>query len=186
MRHATTGSRLPFSLAQARPLLARTPAIVDRWLRGLPDAWLRANEGDDSWSAFDVVGHYIHGERTDWIPRLARILEHGTAVAFDPFDRFAQFEASAERGLDELLDEFARLRAESLAALDAFALDESALDRRGRHPALGEVTVRQLLATWVAHDQDHLMQIARVLAHQYAEEVGPWRQYLRVISGRPG
>jgi hypothetical protein len=179
-------SGIPFSLASARPLLERTPAIVDAWLRGLPDPWVRSNEGGESWSAFDVVGHLIHGERTDWIPRLRRILEHGTAVPFDKFDRFAQFEASQGRGIDDLLDDFARLRAESLRALDACALDEAALDRTGMHPELGEVTVRELLATWVAHDQDHLMQIARVVGRQYAGEVGPWRRYLRVISGQPG
>jgi hypothetical protein len=181
-------ARPRFSLAQARPLLARTPAIVDCWLRGLPERWIRSNEGGDSWCPYDIVGHYIHGERTDWIPRLGRILEHGTALPFDRFDRFAQFEASAGRCLEALLDEFARLRTASLDALDAFGLDDAseALDRRGLHPELGEVTVRQLLATWVAHDQDHLMQLARVLAHQVADDVGPWRRYLRVVSGQPG
>ena len=175
-----------FSLANARPLLERMPAVLDVWLRGLPDEWLKSNEGGESWSPFDVVGHLIHGELTDWIPRLARMLEHGTAVPFDKFDRFAQFEASAGREIGELLDELTRLRAESLRALDAFALDEAALDRRGLHPELGEVTVRQLLATWVAHDQDHLMQVARVLGRQYAGEIGPWHRYLRVISGQQG
>jgi hypothetical protein len=183
---ATVSAGIRFSLARARPLLERTPAVLDSWLRGLPDEWLRSNEGGESWSPFDVVGHLIHGELTDWIPRLARLLEHGTAVPFDKFDRFAQYEASAGKGIGELLDEFARRRAASLHALDAFGLDETALDRRGLHPELGEVTARQLLATWVAHDQDHLMQIARVLGRQYADEVGPWRVYLRVVSGRPG
>lgn len=179
-------SRRAYSLIEARALLARTPAVLDAWLRGLPDAWALANEGGDSWSPFDVVGHLIHGERTDWIPRLTRIFEHGTAVPFDKFDRFAQFQDSAGKSLDELLDEFARRRAASLRALDAFVLNEAALGRRGRHQVLGEVTARQLLATWVAHDNDHLIQIARVLANQYAEEVGPWRRFLRVISGQQG
>jgi len=176
----------PFSLALARPMLERTPRIVDAWLRGLPDEWLHTNEGGESWGPFDIVGHYIHGERTDWMPRLRRILEHGTAVPFDKFDRFAQFEASRGTSIDELLDQFARLRSENLSALDAFELDEAALDRRGMHPELGEVTLRNLLACWVAHDQDHLMQIARVLGRQYGAEVGPWRRYLRVVSGEPG
>lgn len=176
----------PFSLAEARVLLARTPAIVDLWLRDLPEPWLRANEGGDSWSAFDVVGHYIHGEKTDWIPRLTRVLEHGTALAFDKFDRFAQFRDSEGKSVADLLDEFARRRGESLAALDALALTEADLDRRGLHPELGEVTARQLLACWVAHDLDHLMQLARVLAHRHRDDVGPWRRYLRVISGQPG
>jgi hypothetical protein len=177
---------LTFSLAQARTQLARTPAILDVWLRDLPEAWLRANEGGESWSPFDVVGHYIHGEKADWIPRLKRILDHGTAVPFDKFDRFAQFRDSEGKPLSALLDEFAERRAASLAALDAFALTDADLDRRGLHPELGEVTVRNLLACWVAHDLDHLMQVARVLAHRHRDEVGPWRRYLRVISGQPG
>ena len=179
-------ARRSFSLPEARELLARTPAVLDAWLRGLPAGWERANEGGESWSPFDVVGHLIHGEKTDWIPRLTRILEHGTALPFDKFDRFAQFRDSAGRSLEELLGEFARLRAASLATLDALALDEAALDRHGRHPVLGEVSARQLLATWVAHDHDHIVQIARVLANQYADEVGPWRTFLRVVSGQPG
>lgn len=186
MTDARTAEPLPFSLAEARALLARTPALLDTWLRDLPEAWLRANEGGESWSPFDVVGHFIHGEETDWIPRLTRILEHGTAVPFDKFDRFAQFEDSRGKSLAELLDEFARRRAGSLAALDALALDEPALERRGLHPELGEVTVRNLLACWVAHDLDHVVQIARVLAHRHRDEVGPWRRYLRIISGQPG
>jgi len=186
MPPAGSDTALTFSLADARALLERTPAILDTWLRGLPDAWLHANEGGETWSAYDVLGHYIHGERADWIPRLRRMLEHGTAVPFDKFDRFAQFRDSAGKSAGELLDELARLRRESLAALDGLALDDAALDRRGLHPELGEVTVRELLATWVAHDLDHLMQIARVLAHRHAGEVGPWRAYLRIISGRQG
>lgn len=186
MSDERTADRIPFDLAEARAILARTPALLDTWLRDLPENWLRHNEGGESWSPFDVLGHYIHGEKTDWIPRLTRILDHGTAVPFDKFDRFAQFEDSADKTVAELLDEFARRRAESLAALDALSIDASTLDRRGLHPELGEVTVRELLATWVAHDLDHLMQIARVLAHQYADQVGPWRRYLRIISGQPG
>ena len=186
MNDAADRSRREFSLREARPLLERTPAILDAWLRGLPENWVRANEGGESWSPYDVVGHLIHGEKTDWIPRLARLLEHGTAVPFDKFDRFAQFEDSAGKSMDELLDEFARLRFESLRQLDERRLDEAALERRGRHQVLGEVTARQLLATWVAHDHDHIVQIARVIANQYADEVGPWRQFLRVVSGQPG
>lgn len=178
--------RKEFSLQEARVLLARTPAVLDAWLRNLPDGSERAHEGGESWSPFDVVGHLIHGEKTDWISRLTRILEHATALPFDEFDRFAQFQDCSGRSLEELLDEFANLRAASLRALDALALDESALERRGMHPILGEVTARQLLATWVAHDHDHIVQIARVLANQYADEVGPWRRFLRIISGQPG
>jgi len=186
MESSRTPDPLTFSLTEARALLARTPALLDTWLRGLPDEWLRANEGGESWSPFDVLGHYIHGEKADWIPRLTRMLEHGTALPFDKFDRFAQFRDSEGKSVTELLDEIARRRAASLAAFDAFALDEAALDRRGLHPELGEVTVRELLACWVAHDLDHVMQIARVLAHRHRDEVGPWRAYLRIISGQPG
>lgn len=182
----TDRCRREFALSEARILLARTPSVLDAWLRGLPEGWARAHEGGESWSPYDVVGHLIHGELTDWLPRLSRILERGTELPFDRFDRFAQLRDSEGKSLEELLDEFARLRIGSLQALDEMALDDAALDRRGTHPVLGEVTVRQLLATWVAHDHDHIVQIARVLANQYADEVGPWRRFLRVISGQPG
>jgi hypothetical protein len=155
-------------------------------LRGLPDGWITANEGDKTWSPFDVVGHLIHGERTDWMPRVKISLEHGESRAFDTFDRFAQFAASEGRTLDSLLDEFTTLRRENLRELESLRLTDADLDRRGRHPAFGAVTLRQLLATWVAHDLDHVVQISRVLARQYSTEVGPWTAYLRIISGQQG
>jgi uncharacterized damage-inducible protein DinB len=176
----------PFSLAEARDFLARMPLLLDVWLSGLSDEWLYANEGGESWSPYDVLGHLIHGEKSDWIPRLRRLLEDGTSVPFDKFDRFAQFRDSAGKSVAELLAEFAERRAASLAAFDELGLDDTELDRRGLHPELGEVTARELLACWVAHDLDHVMQIARVLAHRHRDEVGPWRAYLRVISGQPG
>ena len=175
-----------FRLTDAHAQLAATPAILNAWLRPLPPAWTSANEGGETWSPFDVVGHLIHADLTDWLPRLRRILEHGEQKPFEPFDRFAQFEASRGRTLPDLLDEFSRVRAENVAALMAHRLTETDLDRRGTHPALGAVTGRQLLATWVAHDLDHIAQVARVLASQYRDAVGPWRQYLRVISGEQG
>jgi uncharacterized damage-inducible protein DinB len=175
-----------FSLDEARALLDRTPAVLDALLRDLPEPWIRADEGADTWSVFDVVGHLIHGERTDWIARARIILEHGETRPFDKFDRFAQFAESKGKTLDALLDEFAALRRKSLGELAALHLTETALDRRGSHPALGAVTLRQLLATWVAHDLDHLTQIARVMAGRYSDEVGPWQAYLRVISGKQG
>jgi hypothetical protein len=178
--------RRPFALHEATLVLARTPAIVEAMLRGLPDDWATANEGDATWSPFDVVGHLIHGERTDWVPRARIILEHGDARPFDTFDRFAQFAASEGRTLASLLDEFAAARKDSLRDLHALGVTEADLERRGQHPQLGGVTLRQLLATWVAHDLDHIVQIARVLARQYSDEVGPWRAYLRVISGTQG
>jgi len=171
---------------EAVAILSRTPAVLDAMLRGLPDGWIAAHEGGETWSPFDVVGHLIHGDRTDWVPRAKMILAHGEARAFEPFDRLAQFAASDGRTLASLLDEFAEARRESLRELAALGLTGADLDRRGRHPAFGPVTLRQLLATWVAHDLDHITQIARVLARQYAEEVGPWRAYLRVISGTQG
>jgi hypothetical protein len=143
-------------------------------------------EGGETWSPFDVVGHLIHGEQTGWLPRARMILEHGESRAFDTFDRFGQFREFAGRSIDSLLDEFAALRAESLRQLGALHLTDADLDRRGQHPALGPVTLRQLLATWVAHDLDHITQIARVLARQYSDEVGPWHGFLRVISGVQG
>ena len=173
-------------MEEAVAILARTPATLDALLRGLPERWIVAKEGDDTWSPFDVVGHLIHGERTDWMPRVKIILEHGEARAFDPFDRFAQFAASEGRTLPGLLDELATLRQQSLRELATLRLTDADLDRRGTHPQLGVVTLRQLLATWVAHDLDHVAQISRVLARQYSDEVGPWRAYLRIISGTQG
>ena len=179
-------TRRSFAMEEAVAILERTPAAIDAMVRGLPAGWLAAHEGGETWSPFDVVGHLIHGERTDWLPRARTLLEHGEARAFDRFDRLAQFTASDGRTLESLLDEFAALRASSLGELAALRLSEADLDRRGRHPELGAVTLRQLLATWVAHDLDHVAQIARVLARQYSDEVGPWRAYLRIISGRQG
>ena len=186
MTPQTDRTRRAFALDEAVALLKRTPATLDALLRGLPDGWIVAHEGGDTWSPFDVVGHLIHGERTDWVPRARIVLEHGEARAFDKFDRFAQFAGSEGRTLVSLLDEFAMLRQNNLGVLAGLGLTDADLDRRGRHPELGVVTLRQLLATWVAHDLDHVMQISRILARQYADEVGPWRAYLRIISGAQG
>jgi len=166
-------------------ILARTPAALDALLRGLPDGWIAAHEGGDTWSPFDVIGHLIHGERADWMPRVRILLEHGEGRAFNKFDRFAQFAESEGRTLANLLDEFAALRQQSLLELAAMGLTDADLDRRGRHPELGVVTLRHLLATWVAHDLDHIVQISRTMARQYSDDVGPWRVYLRIIRERP-
>ena len=171
-----------FSLAEATAVLTRTPATLDALLRGLSDVWVRSNEGQDSWTAFDIVGHLIFGERTDWMPRVRLILESGEARTFDPFDRFAQFKETRDKSLDQLLDEFGRLRRENLAALQALNLQPEDLTRRGRHPALGVVTLSELLATWGVHDFTHLHQLSRVMAHQYSEAVGPWKAYLGVLQ----
>jgi DinB family protein len=186
MRAQTDRTRRSFVMEEGVAILARTPATLDALLRGLPDGWIVAHEGGETWSPFDVVGHLIHGDRTDWVPRARIILEHGEARAFDKFDRFAQFAVSEGRTLASLLDEFSTLRQEKLRELAMLRLTETDLDRRGRHPELGVVTLRQLLATWVAHDLDHVFQISRVLARQYTDEVGPWRAYLRIISGTQG
>ena len=168
-------------LKHTMSLLARTPAVLNALLRDLPETWTLRNEGENTWSAFDIVGHLIHGERTDWMPRARMILEQGESRAFDPFDRLAQERESQGKSLPQLLDEFAQLRSENLDALRTMNLQTQDLDRRGRHPALGVVTLSQLLATWAVHDLTHLHQLARVMAHQYREEVGPWSAYLGVL-----
>jgi len=177
---------MEFNLTEAVAVLTRTPASLDALLRGLPDAWTRSNEGSingkHTWSAYDIVGHLIVGERTDWMVRARVILEHGEARPFDTFDRLAQFRDDPGKPLGALLDNFARLRAENLSALQALNLTPEDLQRRGTHPALGTVTLSQLLATWVAHDLTHLHQLSRVMAHQYRGAVGPWSAYLGVLQ----
>jgi hypothetical protein len=171
-----------FNLDETVAVLTRTPATLDALLRGLPESWVRSNEGEDTWNAFDIVGHLIVGERTDWMPRVRTILESGEARPFDPFDRFAQSRESQNKSLEQLLDEFARLRRENLAALQALNLRPEDMSRRGKHPALGVVTLQQLLATWAVHDLTHVHQLSRVMAHQYRDAVGPWGAYLGVLK----
>lgn len=163
-------------------LLERTPAALDALLRGLPDFWTLANEGADSWSAYDVVGHLIHTERTDWMPRAKIVLEFGEARPFDPVNRLAQLEESRGKSLPILLDEFARLRSDNLAELRALSLQPSDFERRGLHPSLGPATLAQLFAAWTVHDLTHLHQISRILAHQYRDSVGPWDRFLGVLQ----
>jgi hypothetical protein len=186
LTHQVDRTRRTFVIEEAVAILSRTPATLDALLRGLPPGWIAAHEGGDTWSPFDVIGHLIHGERTDWVPRAKIIREHGEARTFEKFDRFAQFAASPGRTPESLLDEFAALRKENLRELQSMRLTEADLERRGRHPELGVVTLRQLLAAWTAHDLDHVVQISRALARQYSDEVGPWRAYLRIISGSQG
>lgn len=162
-------------------LLTCTPAALDALLRDLPDTWTFRNEGENTWSAFDVVGHLIHAERTDWMPRVKTVLQFGETRAFEPFDRLGQVREIQGKSLGQLLDEFARLRSENLDQLRSLNLRQEDLERRGRHPALGAVTLSQLLATWAAHDLTHLHQISRIMAHQYREAVGPWSAYLGVL-----
>ncbi len=169
------------NVQQTTSLLTRTPAALDALLRDLPEAWTLRNEGEGTWSAADVVGHLIHCERTDWMPRARRVLEFGETLAFEPFDRWGHERESKDKSLVQLLDEFARLRSANLDELRALNLREEDLEKRGLHPSLGAVTLSQLLATWAAHDLTHLHQISRVLAHQYRAAVGPWSQYLGVM-----
>lgn len=170
-----------FDLQETITLLSRTPSALNALLRDLPQTWTIKNEGAKTWSPFDIVGHLIHGERTDWMARARIIVDYGETRAFDPFDRLAQERESQGKSLAELLDEFACLRSENLNALRTMNLQPKDFDRRGRHPALGAVTLSQLLATWAVHDLTHLHQLSRVMAYQYREVVGPWSAYLGVL-----
>jgi len=174
-----------FTLDDALPVLRRTPDVVRVLLWDIPDCWAEATEGPDTWSPFDIVGHLIHGERTDWMVRTEILLTYGETRPFTPFDRFAQFEASRGKTLQELLDTFAGLRAANLIRLESLGLTAEDLERRGRHPELGPCTLGQLLATWVAHDLSHIAQIARVMGRQYTAAVGPWRVYLPMLGTPP-
>ncbi len=173
-----------YDLDEAVDILSRTPSVLDALLRDLPDPWLRTNEGPDTFSPFDVIVHLIQGEKKDWIERARIILDAGESRAFEPFDRFAGLEESRSRPLGDLLDEFGALRRGNLAALREMNLSEADLDRRGRHPAFGPVTLRELLGTWVVHDLNHVAQVARVLAGNYVDEVGPWTEYLPILARR--
>jgi hypothetical protein len=170
------------NLPQTISLLARTPASLNALLRDLPQTWTHRNEGENTWTAFDVIGHLNHCERTDWMSRAKIILHSGESQIFTPLDRTGHAREIQDKSLDQLLDEFARLRSENLAELHAFDLQQEDLERRGRHPALGTVTLSQLLAAWATHDLTHLHQISRILAHQYREATGPWSTYLGVLK----
>ncbi len=176
----------PGGVAEHVAVLARTPGVLDAWLRGLPDAWLHAREAPGTWSPVEVLGHLIEGEESDWMPRVAHLLEHGEAEPFTPFDRDAHLARFEGETVDALLDRFATRRRESLDALAALGLGDgdARLARRGTHPAFGAVTLDELLATWVVHDLGHLGQIARVMARRWGERVGPWREYLPVLHPR--
>ena len=172
---------MTFNLAQAIAVLERTPRTIDALLSGLPDEWTTNNEGEDTWSPFDVVGHLIDGERTDWMTRLRVILAQGTNRRFEPFDRFQHLARNRERTLADLLAEFRQLRENNLRELRALSLTAAQFELTAEHPAFGTVTLEQLLATWVAHDLGHIAQIARVMAKQYRTAVGPWEAYLPVL-----
>jgi DinB superfamily len=172
-----------FNLQDALAILERTPASLTALLKGLPETWIRATEGEGTWSPYDVVGHLIHGERTDWIPRARHILA-GETRPFETFDRMAQFTESQGKSLGELLETFADLRRENVAALAGMNLTKGDLERKGLHPELGDVTLGQLLATWVVHDLDHVAQVARTMAKVYGDATGPWTAYLSILRDR--
>ncbi|HEY8459903.1 MAG TPA: DinB family protein [Blastocatellia bacterium] len=175
---------MKFELDEAMAALSRAPKALTAMLSGLPRNWVENNEGPETWSPYDVIGHLVHCERNDWIQRAKIILEHGEARPFDPVNRLAQFEESKGKTLEELLEEFAALRERNLATLREMKLGAGDLERTGRHPALGKVALKELLATWVTHDLDHVAQIARTMAKQYAAEVGPWEAYLSILRDR--
>ena len=172
----------PFDLQAGTAVLERTPVALREMLAGLPAQWIAADEGPETWSPYVVIGHLVHGERTDWIPRARLILDQAANRRFEPFDRLAQFRESKGKSLARLLDEFSDLRRANLATLRGWNLTEEKLALEGEHPEFGAVTLRQLLATWVAHDLGHVAQIARVMAKQYREAIGPWRAYLPIVD----
>ncbi len=175
---------MKYSVTDALAVLQRTPRVLQAMLSGLPGNWIEASEGPGTWTPFDVLGHLIHGEKTDWIPRVRLVLEHGASRTFEPFDMHAQERDSMGKSISQLLDEFERLRAANVEALAGFGLTPDDLEREGMHPKLGRVTLRQHLATWVAHDLGHISQIARVMAKQYKDETGPWSPSLGVLHDR--
>ncbi len=173
---------MKYDLKKSYEILERTPAVLQSLLAGLSDDWIMPNEGPETFSPYDVVGHLIHGEKTDWVPRAKMILEFGNTKIFERYDRFAQYEESKEKSLQQLLEEFEVIRRENMNWIKSLNLTENDLGRRGMHPVLGEVTLRNLLATWVAHDLTHLAQVTRVMAKQYKEEMGPWPEFFRILS----
>jgi hypothetical protein len=171
-----------FKLVSAIEVLERTPLVIEEMLKGLSADWVMNNEGPDTWSPYDVVGHLIHGEKTDWVPRMEVILSNTDDKKFEPFDRFAQLKNSKGKTLQQLIDEFKELRKNGVETLKSRKLKEQDLDKTGIHPEFGVVTLRQLLSTWVVHDLGHIAQIARVMAKQYKNETGPWRAYTSILD----
>jgi hypothetical protein len=171
-----------YSKEQAIEILERTPAVLKSLLANISTDWVMTNEGPETFSPYDVVGHLIHGEKTDWVVRAKIILQHGVSRPFDPYDRFAQFEESKGKNLQQLLKEFEEIRKQNIAWLQSCQLTENDLERKGMHPVLGEVSLRNLLSTWVVHDLTHIAQVTRVMAKQYKDEMGPWPQFFRLLQ----
>lgn len=178
----TNDNKMKYSLERSYEILDRTPVVLQDLLSGLPDDWVMPNEGPETFSPYDVIGHLVHGEKTDWTVRTKMILEFGNTQTFEKYDRFAQYEDSKGKSLQELLDEFAAIRKENMVWFKALNLTEDDLDKQGLHPVLGDVTLRHLLATWVVHDLTHIAQITRVMAKQYKSEMGPWTEFFRILN----
>lgn len=174
-----------FDLEKSISVLRRTPAVMRTLLEGQHKDWTHQNEGGDSWSPYDVVGHLVHGEKTDWLPRIRIILNEGDQKIFKPYDRFAQFEMSKGKSLDTLLAEFEALRASNIGQLQDLGLTDFDLEKEGIHPELGPVTMKNLIAAWLVHDMGHITQVSRVIAKQYKDEVGPWPKYLTILNSTP-
>lgn len=175
---------MKFDKERSVQILSRTPFVLETLLGGLDEQWIYANEGPGSWSAFDIMGHFIEGEKTDWIPRMRIILSNVPDKKFEKFDRYKQFEESKGKNISQLIAEFKRLREENLKILEDTTLDEKTLSMTGIHPEFGNVTLKQLLSTWVTHDLAHVLQVSRVMAKQYKEEIGPWTKYFSVFGGK--
>lgn len=173
---------MQYSLERSYEILDRTPGVLQALLSGLPDDWVMPNEGPETFSPYDVIGHLVHGEKTDWTVRTKMILEFSNTKTFERYDRFAQYEESKGKSLQQLLHEFAAIRKENMIWFKALNLTEADLDRKGMHPVLGDVTLRNLLATWVVHDLTHFAQITRVMAKQYKTEMGPWPEFFRILN----
>lgn len=173
---------MKYSLERSYEILDKTPAVLQALLGGLPDDWVLPNEGPETFSPYDVVGHLIHGEKADWTVRTKMILKFGNTQTFEKYDRFAQYEESKGKSLQQLLDEFAAIRKENIVWFKALNLTKQDLDSKGMHPVLGEVTLRNLLSTWVIHDLTHIAQVTRVMAKQYKDEMGPWQEFFRILN----
>jgi len=171
-----------FTIDRSLAILCRTPAVIETLLNGISEEWLKNNEGANTWSPYEVVGHLIHGEKTDWIVRAKVILSAAQNKTFEPFDRFAQSNEDQERPIGVLLEEFKEWRVKNLEELKALQIDEAKLQKKGIHPELGEASLKELLSTWVVHDLGHIAQITRVMAKQYKSEVGPWKEYLGILK----
>ncbi|HEX5154377.1 MAG TPA: DinB family protein [Parafilimonas sp.] len=173
---------MEYDIVKSLEILERTPAVLHTLLSGIDNEWVTNNEGPDTFSPYDVIGHLVHGEKTDWTARIKRILEYGTSKSFDSFDRFAMYEESRGKTMQQLLNEFEDIRKQNIIWFKLLDLQQTDYDKKGMHPKLGEVTLRNLLATWVVHDLTHIAQITRVMAKQYKAEIGPWVEFFRILN----